>query len=77
MEFSLNGEPIEDERLYTVGMQSFTFNNTEIAFNITMDELSKNGGTRVVATSCRDVLDEYLTEHQHLGHETDGRLTVL
>ena len=77
VEFSLNGEPIEDERLYTVGMQSFTFNNTEIAFNITMDELSKNGGTRVVATSCRDVLDEYLTEHQHLGHETDGRLTVL
>ena len=58
-------------------MQNFTFNNTEIAFGISMDELNKNGATKMVSTSCRDVLDEYLSEHQHLGHETDGRLTVL
>lgn len=77
LEFSLNGEPVEDEAVYNVGLQNFTFNNTEIAFNISMDELNKNGGTRIVATSCRDVLDEYLTEHQHLGREIDGRLTLL
>ena len=76
-EFSLHGEEIEDDRLLTVGMQNFTFNNTEIAFGISMDELNKNGATKMVSTSCRDVLDEYLSEHQHLGHETDGRLTVL
>ena len=51
--------------------------NTEIAFNISLDEINKNGGTRIVATSCRDVLDEYLSEHQHLNSELDGRLTVL
>ena len=76
-EFSLNGEPMEDKELYTVGLQNFTFNNTEIAFNISLDEINKNGGTRIVATSCRDVLDEYLSEHQHLARELDGRLTVL
>ena len=62
-EFSLNGEPMEDDALYTVGLQDFTYNNTEIA--------------RIVATSCRDVLDEYLSEHQNLTKELDGRLTVL
>ena len=76
-EFSLNGAPVEDDELYTVGLQNFTFNNTELAFNISLDELKKNGGARVVSTSCRDVLDEYLTENQHLGREIDGRLTIL
>ena len=76
-EFSLNGAPVEDGELYTVGLQNFTFNNTEIAFGISLDELNQNGGSRVVATSCRDILDEYLTEHQHLGREIDGRLTLL
>ena len=76
-EFSLDGEKIRDDRFYNVGLQNFTFTNLELAFGISLDELNKNGGTRMVATSCRDVLDEYLTEHQHLGHEVDGRLTVL
>ena len=76
-EFSLNGEPMEDDALYTVGLQDFTYNNTDIAFGVTPDEISKNGGTRIVATSCRDVLDEYLSEHQNLTKELDGRLTVL
>ena len=76
-EFSLGGEPIEDDRVYNVGLQTYTCTNLEAAFGITMDELNKNGSSRVVATSCIDILDEYLTEHQHLGHATDGRLTVL
>ena len=76
-EFSLGGEPIEDDRVYNIGLQTYTCTNLEAAFGITMDELNKNGSSRVVATSCIDILDEYLTEHQHLGHATDGRLTVL
>ena len=76
-EFALNDEEIDDEQMLNVGLQNFTFNNTEIAFGISLDELNKNGPTKMVATSCRDVLVEYLSEHQHLGHEVDGRLTVL
>ena len=75
--FSLNGEPVGEETLYNVGVQHFTFNNLEIAFNITQEEIGRNGDVRIVATSCRDVLDEYLSEHQHLNLELDGRLTVL
>ena len=31
----------------------------------------------IVATSARDVLEEYLLSHQHLDREIDGRLTLI
>ena len=76
-EFSFHGEPVEDDRLYMVGLQNFSFNNTAYAFNMSLEEFEKNGATRVIATSCRDILDEYLSEHQNLNRECDGRLTIL
>ena len=76
-EFSLNGAPVEDDTVYNVGLQNFSFNNTQYAFNCDLDELCKYGPTKVIATSCRDILDEYLTEHQNLSRECDGRLTIL
>jgi RNase P subunit RPR2 len=32
---------------------------------------------RVICTSCRSVLEEYLSEHQHLDHQNGERLIVL
>ena len=76
-EFSLHGETVADEKLYTVGLQNFHFLNVKYGFNISIEELEVNGKARMVATSDRDILDEYFSAHQHLGHPVDGRLTVL
>ena len=43
-------------------------------FSISPEEIRKNGEPRKIATSCRDILDEYLSYHQNLDHRIDGRL---
>lgn len=77
LELSFEEQPVDDTRLYTVGLQLFHLQNMEENLAISLDEVSKNRKPRVVATSCRDILDEYLSAHQHLDHPIDGRLTLL
>lgn len=77
LEFSFAEQPVDDTRLYTVGLQLFHLQNMEENLAISLDEVSKNRKPRVVATSCRDILDEYLSAHQHLDHPIDGRLTLI
>lgn len=77
LEMSFEGEPIQDDRYYTVGMQKFHLINMEENLAVSLEEVSANRKPRVVATSCREILDEYLSTHQHLDREIDGRLTLL
>ena len=41
------------------------------------EEVEKNRKIRIVATSCREILDEYLTAHQLLEHRVEGRLVLV
>lgn len=75
-EFSLNGEQIEDTKIYKVGLQYYFYLNMEDFFSISQEEVRKNGLPRKVATSCREVLDEYLSCHQNLDHQSSGRLKI-
>ena len=75
-EFALNGEEICDERIYKIGLQYFHFNNVENFFSVPLEEISQNGKPRMVSTSCRVILDEYLSSHQGLDREISGRLIV-
>ena len=75
-EFSLWNEPIQDEKIYKIGLQYFFYLNFEKFFSVSLEEVSQNGKPRVVATSCREVLDEYLSCHQNLDHQIDGRLVI-
>ena len=77
LEMTFEEEPIQDDEFYTVGLQEFHYLNMEDNLAITIEEAEENRKPRVVATSCRDVLDEYLSTHQHLDHAIDGRLTLL
>jgi 5'-nucleotidase len=76
-ELSLNGEPIEEEKIYKIGLQYFFYLNMKDFFSISHEEIAQNGKPRRVATSCREVLDEYLSCHQNLDHQISGRLEVL
>ena len=75
--FDFNGEPIDDNKIYKVGLQQFHFCNLEDFFNISLDEISENGKPVVISTSCRGIFDEYLSNHQNLDREITGRLVIL
>jgi 5'-nucleotidase len=76
-EFSLYGAPIEDGRVYKIGLQYYFYLNMKDFFSVSPEELDPNGKPRRVATSCREVLDEYLSTHQNLDHTLCGRLTLI
>ena len=74
--FTYRGKEIKEDDSFTIGLQNYHFMNIEGGFNITLKELEKNGKSRIIATSCRDVIEEYLSTHQHLDAQDNTRLIV-
>ena len=75
-ELTLDGEVLHADRLYSVAVQKYHYNNLKPFLDITLEEVEKNGKIRVLSTSARDVVEEYLTVNQHLSREVEGRLVV-
>ena len=48
----------------------------DIGFNTKIEDLEKNDKNKLIASSCRDILEEYLTENQHLDIECNTRLII-
>jgi len=71
---TLDGEPVADDGEYTVCLQGFHFKNSGSNLGLTNEELTALEPPRVVTTSARDVLEEYLHENQHLDAKVEGRL---
>ena len=71
---SIDGRPVVDEQPYTVCLLAFHVNNSKEFLDITLEELSALKKPKVVSTSVRDVLDEYLREHQNIDSKVEGRL---
>ena len=77
VEFSLYDEPIEDNKIYKIGLQYFFYLNMKDFFSVSHEEVESHGKPRRIATSCREVLDEYLSCHPNVDHQISGRLEVL
>jgi len=60
-----------------IGLQEFHFLNFTNFFGVDFEEVKQNRKPVTLATSTRDVIEEYLTAHQHLDREIDGRLTLI
>lgn len=75
--FTFDGIEIEDEHMFTIGVQNFHFANIEDFMNVSYKELEAIQKPRVIATSCVNILEEYLTSHGNLAREIEGRITVL
>ena len=75
-EFSLHTEPIDEEKVYKIGLQYYFYLHMQDFFSISHEEVSQIRKPRRVATSCREVLDEYLSCHQNLDHHLGGRLEI-
>ena len=75
-EFSLHSQQIEDEKTYKIGLQYYFYLNMKEFFSVSHEEVAENGKPRQIATSCREVLDEYLSFRQNLDHHISGRLKI-
>ena len=73
----VDSQPVQDERLYTVGLQGFHAKNSQAFLDVSMEELREAGRSRVVATCVQDLALEYLREHQNFRAQVEGRLQYL
>jgi 5'-nucleotidase len=76
LKVSFQGEPLDDERIYSVGMQEYHFKNLPDSFDLTQEELKKNHSLRAVATSCAQVLEEMLQNGLHQDAVVEDRLKL-
>ena len=77
LDFSFRGLPVDDNKIYSIGLQHYHFSSFEEFFSVPLEEVMKNGKPKVVSTSTRTVLDEYLSVHQNLDRMVSGRLVIL
>ncbi len=77
IEFAFKGKPIEDEQMFTVGLEKYHFLNFSEFFDLPFEEVRKHQKERTISTSERDIIEEYLIEHPHLDRQIDGRLVLL
>ena len=66
--------PVSDEEFYTLCLQGFHVSNSDAYLNISNEELLQSGRSRVISTSAKEVLEEYLRNHQNIVRKIEGRL---
>lgn len=71
---TLDGTPVGDDDLVTVGLQGYHVSNCEPYLGVTLEQLQAAGPSKVVTTSARQVIDEWLRSNQHVGRRVEGRL---
>jgi 5'-nucleotidase/UDP-sugar diphosphatase len=71
---TFDGQPVEDDRHFTIGIMGYHVNNCSSYLNISMDELRASGKTKVVTTSAQEVMEEYLKNNRNIGRKVEGRL---
>ena len=70
------GAPIDDDRVFSVGLQGYYFNNLEYSFDLTLEQLEANRPARVIATSCTDIVEEVLSTGEYRDAAGEGRLVL-
>jgi 5'-nucleotidase / UDP-sugar diphosphatase len=76
-ELWVGNQPVQDDGLYTVGLQGYHVTGSKPYLDVTQDELRQAGRSRVVATCVQDMALEYLREHQNAREDVEGRLQYI
>jgi 5'-nucleotidase / UDP-sugar diphosphatase len=71
---TLNGVPVDDSSRYSICLQGYHYKNSTVGLQLTAAELTQLEQPRLLATSGRDVVEEYLRNHQNVSAEVEGRL---
>lgn len=76
LRFDFEGEPVADERIYTVGLQHYHYTNLPDSFDLTVEDVRANHAERIVSTSCIQIIEESLSAGQHQNADGCGRLIM-
>lgn len=71
---TFNKKPVDDYKTYTIAMSSYTFNGCAKFLDVSQEEMTEDGPTKVVTTSSQDILIEYLRSNQNQDSKIEGRL---
>jgi 5'-nucleotidase/UDP-sugar diphosphatase len=74
---TIDGHTVSDNELYRICLQGFHANNSQPYINLSQEELLESAKTKVVSTSTKEVLEEYLRNHQNVNRNVEGRLQYL
>ncbi|NLE90749.1 MAG: bifunctional metallophosphatase/5'-nucleotidase, partial [Dehalococcoidales bacterium] len=73
----VHGQPVEDCKNYSIGLIGYHIANCDRYLNISLEELSNSGKSRVISTSVPEVVEEYLHNHQNASSKVEGRLVYI
>jgi 5'-nucleotidase/UDP-sugar diphosphatase len=71
------GEQVQENNVYTICLQGYHFKNSVSNLNISQNDLLTSGRSRVISTSAREVLEEYLHNNQNIKKDVEGRLVYI
>ncbi|MBR3935274.1 MAG: bifunctional metallophosphatase/5'-nucleotidase, partial [Oscillospiraceae bacterium] len=76
LELSLDGKDIEDEKLYTIGINGFHYKNLNEFMGVKPEEVAKNKEPKVIATKCTDVVEEYFSRQEYIKVSDEKSLVI-
>ncbi len=76
-EASFKGEAIEDERLFSVGIEGFHAANLKEFMNINPEPIKEKHPWRNVTSNIRTAVEEYMRGHIHMYARLEGRTKVV
>lgn len=76
-EFTFQEKAIKPEQLFTIALQRYHFDNMEDFFHVSRAEVEQNGKIKMLSTSCRDVLDEWMSQMELVRLPEDERLIII
>ena len=74
---TINNKDVQDEGEYTISLQGYHVDNCFKNLNITYEELTQLEQPKLITTSVRDVIEEYLRNHQNISSNIESRLTYI
>ena len=73
---SLNGYEIIDDSVYSIGLQSYHFDNMKDFLDLSLEEVTEVEKPKVIATKCADVVQEYFSNQELVRASEERRIII-
>jgi 5'-nucleotidase / UDP-sugar diphosphatase len=71
---SFKGKHVDDEQVFRICLQGYHVSQAKAYLNISQEELRASGKSKVVSTSAKAVLEEFVRNNQNIDCKVEGRL---
>jgi len=75
--FEINGVPIKDSDTFSICIFGYHLANCKEYLGMSEAELKQMKGGKIITTSGQGLFEEYLTQHQNMKSEVEGRLVYI